>query len=249
MALDTKPKKVIPELKTGIHLVSVNKFGFVTKIVNGQKEIVKTPNGDRLFSITFTDKDGKCFENIYELSAEKKKYFEKVLHMIGIDPKGQISGKDALHKRLYICVKEVVDIKDDTIELDINGDEVKNYYIFELFPFIDGGHEPTIKGDPAKNNGIPSGVFRTYRNIAHSFGDEAQSNSPKVEHVIPVNQKVEEEPNFDMPEDNTPKNVLEAARPTFDVATPPPTILETGGELKGDQKTLQQVWNEEPNFD
>lgn len=245
MGLDAKPIKMVPELETGIHLVSVNKFGFVSKTVDGQKQIVKNEHGEKLFSIVYADHQGKKFENIYALGGDKQKYFEKVLHMIGIDPKGTISGKDALNKRLYICVKEVVDIKDDTIELDINGEEVKNFYIFEVFPFVDGGHVPTIKGDPAKNNGIPSGVFRTYRNIAHSFIEEAAVVEPKIEMEAPkVEKKEEEEPNFDMP---ASVSALEAARPQINVNVASPVITSTGGEIKG--KTLEQVWNEEPNFD
>ena len=215
MSLDTKEPKKVPALQTGIHLVNISKFGFITKTIGGVPQIVERelPGGikEKLCSIVFTDNNGNSFDNTYFLGGDKQKYFEDVLHTIGVNPKGKIVAKEILRQRLYVCIKEIVDIEDDTIVTDIEGNEVKNFYIFKLYPFIDGGSKPSIIGNPEYNNGIPSGVFRTFRNVASFITSETKIEKEEIKMIIPETKK-EEAPNFDIPEE--PK-VIEVKKPVL----------------------------------
>src|SRR3990167_5985066 len=92
---------------------------------------------------------------------------------------------------------------------DFNGRPVVDYYIFKVFPFIEGMAKPNVKGDPEKNHGIPSGDFVTYKNIEDeeefiTAVEEAGKLHSSVDVKIPdeiktTSTKIEEEPVFETP--------------------------------------------------
>jgi hypothetical protein len=194
-----------------------------------------------LFSIVFTDHQGKSFDNTYYIGGDKQKYFEEVLHMVGVNPKEKIVAKEVLNKRLWICVKEIVDINDDTICIDVLGNEVKNFYIFKIYPFVDGGFKPQIQGDPERNDGRPSGIFRTFRNVGVDFSTAVVKEVEEIKMDVPKNEQPM--PNFDLPVEQK-VTVQTAITPATDFLQQKPAEVPTS-EITNN---LNKDWDMKPTF-
>lgn len=73
--------------------------------------------------------------------------------------------KDAIGKRLWLSLKETHTIDDGKPVLNENNEPTIEVSIFKMTPYIDNVAKPKIAGDPADNNGIPSGEFIDWINI------------------------------------------------------------------------------------
>lgn len=133
------------ELFTGCHLVAITKVsqGEVTDVI-----------------VRFSNGENKSFDKVYDYTSSE---FLKMCQSAGLLKNNAVfSSKDAIGARLWICIKEV---------WDVNGTEMLdtvNFYIFDTRPCIDPEKKPIVKGDPADNKGVPSGVFYDCRQVAKS---------------------------------------------------------------------------------
>jgi hypothetical protein len=244
-------KRIIQELKTGIHLVSLNKVGWAFDPTKKEKTILSNKDGDKGFEVVFVDLNNKSFKNIYWVGGVKQKFFEKMLSHIGSNPKKPIKAKEMIGKQIWIAVCEVVEIIGDQIQIDINNEEVKEYYIFKTFPFKDIDCKPFIEGDPSIL-GVPQFEFRKYKEIQpkseiitspvemkaqkHDAGmsrnHEFLAEEPvKVEPYI---RPEKEEPNF-----GDDKPVAKEVKKPSVIEEKPTNIKATG---------LADCFDDEPNF-
>ena len=175
----------LQEVGAGIHLVIVSDL---TLLKNPDKTPVDH-NGTNYIAIKFTDDKGKIHEQHYPINSEKQKFFNRLMTDIGIDNSKPVSKKEAINRRLYIAIKEVMFLDDDALMVGNDGLPLKEMFVFRTFPFIEGSNKPAIIGDPAKNNGIATEGFVDYRRL-ESFEQESKE---QVEQTSPMSEQT---PNF-----------------------------------------------------
>ncbi len=161
------------ELKTGVHLVSINDLFYLR---NAQKEIVKI-SGHLAIIIQYKSKDA-IHEQLYVMDkSSRQHYFNKVLKDANV-PKEEgkaFKKEDCLKKKLYIAIQEVHYVNNENVILE-NGEPKVDYQIFQTMPCSEG-IIPRINGDPEYNNGRPMDKFITYKNVSTPFM-EAEKEPP-----------------------------------------------------------------------
>lgn len=185
----------ITDLKTGSHLVMIKNLSYL-KI-----QMDKFP----VMSVLFENDKNEVYEHWFVLDNDwRQEVFQKLLVTIGaLLKEGQPTKEDILGKRLYLFIKEVHHINDDTPIVDENGPVIE-YFMFNFAPFINGMKKPKTPGDPADDNGIPSGKFINYKNLSlqqkgkteeevideQVIAAEYLKNHPKVEMGKKVQEKI-----------------------------------------------------------
>lgn len=175
--------KKVTELKTGIHLVSIIDAS-IWKDENGNPKL--TDKGETGIVIKFADGNNHVFENVYYLKGDREVFFKKMcssakINLEEVAKTGKFKA-EALGKRLWLFIKEVWDIDQDTPVLDdLTNEPVIRYYIFDTASFNNPDVRPSKLGDPAKNNGIATDDFVEYRQVRTS---QAVSTPPKQEKVV-----------------------------------------------------------------
>jgi len=166
------------DLRTGVHLVSISDLSFLR---NAAKEIIKV-DGFAAIVVKFTNKTG-THEQMYICDGSyRQKYFSKMLADAGVVVEnGKNPHKDAIvGKKLYVAVQEVHRVDNEKVVFE-DGEPLIEYHIFKTAKY-DETFAPRINGDPLTNNGIASGDFVSYRNIAslvkHKTSESNESNEP-----------------------------------------------------------------------
>lgn len=118
--------------------------------------------------VHFRDGENKLHEQNYLIDGDfRQKYFMNMLRAAQVPMvNGTPKKSDAVGKRLWGAVQECHFIEDDVAIIGPDGKAKIEYYLFKVYPFIEGGKKPSIKGDPAMNNGIAEEPFITYRNLS-----------------------------------------------------------------------------------
>lgn len=154
------------DIKAGVHIVSINDMSYLR---NGAKEIMKT-DGFPTIIVQFKKSKDELHEKHYLIDKGfRKKYFDNLLRIAQVDTSGGAPKKsDVVGKQLWISIQEVHYVNDDQIVLDENGsgNPKIDYNIFKVFPYVEGGRKPILRGDPESNDGIASEDFITYKNIS-----------------------------------------------------------------------------------
>ena len=170
------------EIKSGVHLVVINDMIYLR---NAAKEIIKTTEGYPTIIVQFKKSKEELHEKHYLIDkGYKQKYFDNMLRIAQVDTNNGAPKKtDIIGKKLWIAVQEIHYVDDDQIVLDENesGNAKIDYHIFKVFPYVEGGRKPIIKGDPEMNNGIASEDFITYKNISNKTDNKNISISVKDE--------------------------------------------------------------------
>src|SRR3972149_3634056 len=119
----------------------------------------------------------------------------------------------------------------DGVPVTEDGEPVIEHFIFKMNPYIDNGKRPKIAGDPLDNNGIASGEFVEYKNIAVIMKERNRVNT------VPDEFKTR-------PLTNDQIERLEAAKEII-------KNVESGikPEKPVEQPKIDDIdWGEEPNF-
>lgn len=217
---DLEVKRKVSEMRTGGHLAVISDM-FLLR--NANREPIRSPEGHPSIVIQFKNGKNQLHEKSYMMDGDKfQKYFENVLAAAQVpNYKNGPDKKDIIGKRLWIFISECHYVDDDQIIMDIDGNPKIDYFIFKVFPFIEGGKKPSVKGDPEDNNGIPTGDFVTYKNESGelqpkpsmSYTDSVVSSMREEE--APVEDEApwfEASPN----EDSTVVTITEPVKPEED---------------------------------
>lgn len=165
--IESKRKR--SEMKTGGHLAIISDFTFLR---DAKKDII-LKDGFPTVIVTFQDGKGRTHDQAYLIDGgDRQRYFNNMLKAAGIDiTEGTPKKKDCIGQRLWIFIKEVHYVNDDTVVM--HGDEPYiDYHIFRVYPHIEGGKKPKVGGDPENHDGIPGGDFVEYKNVSDSFTRE-----------------------------------------------------------------------------
>lgn len=178
----------IKELFTGIHLVMIDDIS----IVKGEDNMpIRQENGSIRLRMKFITGESKCFESDYWT---KETDFLKMLvsfKVVALSDKFKDFKASALHKRGWICIKEVHLIDKENPVLDDQGQPKIDYYIFDTRPVSDSLKKPTIKGDPEKNDGIASEAFLDYKSIDTGTSIITEGNPVLTKEVTPQKKQLE----------------------------------------------------------
>lgn len=154
--------KIEYPLTTGIHLVIVDLIRFAR---TGNGELIKTAKGEHAIEIIFSNAESKKISLMIWLNQANQWIIDKFCIAIGVNNKNDsIPVEKTYGKRLFIFVKEIHYYNDD-------GEEVNLEYavIPDFSPCINEGNPPARIGNPAKNNGVASGVFLENKKISERF--------------------------------------------------------------------------------
>lgn len=161
-------KRNITEIKTGGHILMINDM-FILR--NANKEPIKI-EGHTGIVVQFKNGENKTHEQLYIIDGGvKQKYFDNMLRCAQVTREGTTAPKksDAIGKRLWGFIQEVHYVKDEEVQFNTDGSDMIDYYIFKVYPYIEGVSKPIVKGDPEHGNGIPSDNFVIYKNIVDNF--------------------------------------------------------------------------------
>ena len=181
----------LQQIDAGIHLVVVTDLSLL-------KNSDKTPvdhNGTNYMVVKFCDKDNKIHEQHYPINCEKQKFFDRFLKDIGIDNSKPVSKKEVLNRRLWIAIKDVYILDDDTVLTLPNGDKLVERFVFRTYQHVEGGNRPAIVGDPLHNGGVASDMFVDYRRVIQDFDNEPMAEAPPISKSI-VDPMSDKEPAF-----------------------------------------------------
>lgn len=150
------PKRKIQQLKTGVHLVAITDATLGDTFDDGITQL----------RIRFSDGTNNHYEQDYFIGAQVLHgYFVKMCAAAKINMEAPGFKKEAIGKRCWICIKEVYLISNDEL---VKGEDSKpqiDYLLFDVLPWLDSLAKPKLKGDPADNEGVASGVFLDYKPI------------------------------------------------------------------------------------
>jgi len=158
-------KRKVAEIHTGTHLVCISDM----KLLRDNANMPMLISGFNAIVVQFKDGQNKLHENLYVIDNDfRQKYFVNMLRAAQVPSLAGMPKKaDAIGKRLWISIQECHTVDDDVVVLNpITKEPEIDYYIFKVYPFIEGSRKPAIKGDPEENNGIPEDPFITYKNIS-----------------------------------------------------------------------------------
>lgn len=173
-------KKRVTELRTGVHLVSIDEIKHVKDMEGKWKTL---PSGEKLIVVIFKDKENHKYEQTYYLKGDREYHWKKMCMIAKVNlDRVKETGKlkpEALGKRLWLAIKEVHDI-DGTEALidDLTDMPVINYYVFNVIDASNPENRPSILGDPHKNKGVPSDEFIDYRQIRKDYVEPVEDDFP-----------------------------------------------------------------------
>ena len=165
MALDDlQGKKRNKDLVAGLYLATIVDM-YLLK--DAEKNPIKI-GGHLAVIVRFQIADKRIHDQLYVWDGGiKQNYFQNLLRAAQVDlSKGTPKKVDLMGKKLWIAIQEIHFINDDEPILNIDKTPKIDFHIFKVIIYIEGAKSlpPVIKGDPAKNNGIPSDMFITYKN-------------------------------------------------------------------------------------
>lgn len=166
MSLFAEKKKVLQEIKAGVHLVTI--MSIKRLLDHGKNQVVK--DGEIGVTIQFATGHNHRHEQVYWIGKGKQgreKYFTSMCIDAGVDmSQSQMSTKAVIGKTLWIAVKEIYTLKNDGSEVlknEVTGEDVMEHFIFKTAPVYDPDRPPTWPGDPAKNEGRAMDDFLGYK--------------------------------------------------------------------------------------
>ncbi len=170
-------KRKVSEIKTGGHLVIISDMFYLRDASKALQQI----DGHPAIVVRFKDGKNQIHEQTYIIDGGvKQKYFQNMLNAAQVSMKGGAPQKnEVIGKRLWIFICEVHYVNDDKVVLDHDDKPVTDYYVFKVYPYMEGVKKPHVTGDPDHNNGIPSGDFVSYKNVSDSFTKEEVNDGIK----------------------------------------------------------------------
>lgn len=226
---------------TEIHLAIIDDIYFLK---NASKEISVNKQGQQTMVVRFKNNKSEIHEQYYLMDggakqAQLTKMFTiaQVTASNGIKP----TKNDAIGKRLWIFIKETHFMTDGVpvIELGSGLPKVERY-IFRLSPYIDNGKTPTLTGQPSLNEGVPSGDFISYLNIA----EKTVANSYSINDIDTKIVEKGDEPSFAAPVPVEEENPFKDESPAF-------PIQEDKTEIqfpKAEESKPEPNYNDIPQF-
>lgn len=211
--MKVQAKTKLKQLKTGVHLVVITD---AVLIKDHENMPFITPAGETGLTVRFSDGANNHFDQDYWLNGDRQHFFDKMAATANIDTSNPQFKAEAKGKRLWICIKEVHEIDGDQPVTDITG-PVINYYMFDTIPCLDPNKKPVVKGDPAENDGMPSGAFLDYKQVP-KFEDYDKSYGTVHKLEIPQELVVFEKTKD--PFDDEPKVEKVDLRPPFPEVDP-----------------------------
>lgn len=218
----SRSTNLLKEIFTGTHLVAI------TSVTQGEGTdvIVRFGNGE-----------GKYFDKCYDYTSSE---FLKMCGEAGLLKGSKVfNSEDALGAKVWICVKEVWDVIGAEIQ------DTVNFYIFDVKACDNPEKKPVIKGDPADNKGVPSGVFYDTRQVAlplpRDFVEISKIIIPEMKGKFINNP---EQDSFDLPNPKPQKAELPAEKKkVIEKAKEMIKKVESGSKTEVENNTPDEDWD------
>src|SRR3990167_2743763 len=146
----------VSEIKTGTHLICISDMNLL-KYPDGK---IQKVSGFPAIIVTYKDGKNKRHDQCYVMDNDfRQKSFERMMQAAQVPmASGTPKKVDAIGKRLWAAIREVHYVEDDVIVQEDGKDKIE-YFIFKVYPFMEGGKKPKILGDPEDNDGLVGQEF------------------------------------------------------------------------------------------